>query len=145
MFSHDSHIYTLHERPKLIESTSSHGSNFVSLIITVPRVSAPLVCHCRNCGRSGGGSSINYVLPEADVTIKDPHSSLKAYEDTNTVSGNRIQRKFCSNYGSPGLTGGPSLIVMASLFDVISRLDIEVFTDQSQKWEGPAEGAKQAY
>ncbi|KAF5860241.1 hypothetical protein ETB97_001830, partial [Aspergillus alliaceus] len=92
MSSHDSHIYTLHERPKLVESTSSHGPNFVSLIITVPKVSAPLVCHCRTCGRSGGGSSINYVLPEADVTFKDPHSSLKAYEDTNTVSGNRIQK-----------------------------------------------------
>ncbi|KAE8405465.1 Mss4-like protein [Aspergillus pseudonomiae] len=106
-----------------------------------------LVCHCRNCSRSGGGSSINYVLHKEEIAIQDPQSSLKVYVDTNTVSGNHIQRKFCSNCGSPIITETPSFpgkaIVKASLFDVISRPDEEVFTDRRQAWEEPVEGAKQ--
>ncbi|GAB1202400.1 hypothetical protein APSETT445_001013 [Aspergillus pseudonomiae] len=75
-------------------------------------------------------------------------------------------RKFCSNCGrlvshllcllesqlaehkhSPIITETPSFpgkaIVKASLFDVISRPDEEVFTDRRQAWEEPVEGAKQ--
>ncbi|QRD90640.1 Mss4-like protein [Aspergillus flavus] len=127
-----------------------------------------LVCHCHNCSRSGGGSSINYVLHKEEVTIQDPQSSLKVYEDSNTVSGNHIQRKFCSNCGrlvpcspilylllaqlaenkdSPIMTESPSLpgkaIVKASLFDVISQPDKELFTADRQAWKGAVEGAKQ--
>ncbi|GAB1192936.1 hypothetical protein APSETT444_002137 [Aspergillus pseudonomiae] len=112
------------------------------------------------------GSSINYVLHKEEIAIQDPQSSLKVYVDTNTVSGNHIQRKFCSNCGrlvshllcllesqlaehkhSPIITETPSFpgkaIVKASLFDVISRPDEEVFTDRRQAWEEPVEGAKQ--
>ncbi|KAE8379750.1 Mss4-like protein [Aspergillus bertholletiae] len=107
-----------------------------------------LVCHCRNCSRSGGGSSINYILPMGEVTIQDPHTSLKVYEDANTDSGNHIQRKFCSNCGSPIATETPSfpgmVIVKASLFDVISLPNQEVFTARRQAWKTPIEGAKQA-
>ncbi|KAB8252417.1 Mss4-like protein [Aspergillus flavus] len=99
-----------------------------------------LVCHCHNCSRSGGGSSINYVLHKEEVTIQDPQSSLKVYEDSNT-------RKFCSNCGSPIMTESPSLpgkvIVKASLFDVISQPDKELFTADRQAWKGAVEGAKQ--
>ena len=48
---------------------------------------------------------------------------------------------------SPIITETPSFpgkaIVKASLFDVISRPDEEVFTDRRQAWEEPVEGAKQ--
>lgn len=93
----------------------------------------------RNCARSGGGkwpkrctmykwliyvgSSLNYIVDEPDVTIDDPHSVLKNYEDNETTSGNcalviffslffflvvadqttadihLLQRQFCSNCG----------------------------------------------
>ncbi|ODM14612.1 hypothetical protein SI65_09957 [Aspergillus cristatus] len=43
-----------------------------------------LRCHCRNCARPGGGSSLNYTVNEPD----DTHSLLKDYEDNETTSGN---------------------------------------------------------
>ncbi|OGM49329.1 hypothetical protein ABOM_003554, partial [Aspergillus bombycis] len=122
------------------------------------------------------GSSINYVLRNEEVTIQDPQSSLKVYEDTNTVSGNHIQVRLslptppppqillklrqvgspvppllclqlAEHKHSPIITETPSFpgkaIVKASLFDVISQPDKEVFTARRQAWEGPVEGAKQ--
>ncbi|KAL4892651.1 hypothetical protein BDV59DRAFT_179393, partial [Aspergillus ambiguus] len=49
-----------------------------------------LRCHCRNCSRSGG-SSINFVIDDADVVIKDPQCFIKRFEDAQTDSGNRIE------------------------------------------------------
>ena len=66
-------------------------------------------CYSRNCARSGGGilypslqrsryinltitleSSINYVLDSDDVILTDPHSLLKSFDDTDTLSGNVV-------------------------------------------------------
>jgi hypothetical protein len=35
------------------------------------------------------GASINYVVDEPDVTLQD-NGALKTFEDTQTVSGNRV-------------------------------------------------------
>ncbi|KAE8154214.1 Mss4-like protein [Aspergillus avenaceus] len=112
------------------------------------RPGASLVCHCRNCGRSGGGASINYVLDEQEVVVVDDGARLKSFEDTNTKSGNRIQRKFCSICGSSILTESPKFpgkaLVKASLFDDVAAPDLEVFSDSRQTWRSPVTGARQA-
>lgn len=35
--------------------------------------------------------SVNYFIPEADMTLQDPDSTLKIFEDSKTASGNIIQ------------------------------------------------------
>ncbi|BCR92252.1 GFA family protein [Aspergillus chevalieri] len=105
-----------------------------------------LRCHCRNCARSGGGSSLNYTVDEPDVTIDDPQSFLKDYEDNETTSGNCALRQFCSNCGSPIVARSRfpgKTLVKASLFDEISRPVIEAYTDRKQKWLEAVEGAEQ--
>lgn len=42
------------------------------------------------------GSSLNYIVDEPDVTIDDPHSVLKKYEDNETSSGNCVLVIFLS-------------------------------------------------
>ncbi|KAL2858335.1 Mss4-like protein [Aspergillus pseudodeflectus] len=105
-----------------------------------------LRCYCRNCGRSGGGASINYVVDEPDVTLQN-NGALKTFEDTQTVSGNRVARQFCGNCGSPVITKTPKFpgkaFVKASLFDHISPPNKEIFTDRRQSWEKPLDGAEQ--
>ncbi|RAH80147.1 hypothetical protein BO86DRAFT_316778 [Aspergillus japonicus CBS 114.51] len=117
--------------------------------------------HCM-CGRiqvslqqqpSHLGSSINYVLGDSDVTIKDSRLSLKSYGDYHTQSGNIVLRQFCSECGrqvfacSPISTKSPDFpgktLLKASLFDEISRPSQEVFTSRRQTWEPAIEGAKQ--
>ncbi|KAL4805392.1 Mss4-like protein [Aspergillus unguis] len=105
-----------------------------------------LRCFCGNCARSGGGSSINYLIDEAEVTVNET-DCLKVYEDTQTASGNPIQRRFCGKCGSPVATMSPKFpgkaIVKASLFDSISPPNLELFTDRRQAWQRPEEGATQ--
>jgi hypothetical protein len=52
------------------------------------------------------------------------------------------------NATSPVVTKSPQFpgksLVKASLFDAVSRPNIEVFTDRRQDWEYPLEGARQA-
>ncbi|KAL4882397.1 Mss4-like protein [Aspergillus karnatakaensis] len=91
-----------------------------------------LRCYCRNCARSGGGASINYVVDEAEFTVNET-DALQTFEDKQTMSGNLVQRQFF-----PG-----KALVKASLFDEISPPNMEVFTDRRQVWERPVEGAKQ--
>ncbi|RDW93366.1 GFA family protein [Aspergillus mulundensis] len=106
-----------------------------------------LRCYCRNCARSGGGSSINYVVDEPEFKL-DGTSSLKSFEDSQTLSGNTIVRQFCGSCGSPVATKSPKFpgkaLVKASLFDAISPPKAEVFTDRRQEWQRPVEGAEQA-
>ncbi|KAL4925292.1 GFA family protein [Aspergillus undulatus] len=107
-----------------------------------------LRCYCRNCGRSGGGSSINYVIDEPDCSIEDPNGSLKSFQDTQTLSGNSITRQFCGNCGSPVVTRSPKFpgkaLIKASLFDSIAPPKMEVFTDCRPEWQPAIEGAEQA-
>ncbi|BCS28264.1 GFA family protein [Aspergillus puulaauensis] len=105
-----------------------------------------VICHCGHCARSGGGASINYLVDESDLTV-DKDNTLKEFEDTKTVSGNHIVRKFCGACGSPVFTRSPSypgkLFLKATLFDHISTPAMEVFTDRRQAWRQPIEGVPQ--
>ncbi|KAL4935182.1 hypothetical protein BDV06DRAFT_217604 [Aspergillus oleicola] len=107
-----------------------------------------LRCYCGNCARSGGGSSINYVVDEPECAIEDANASLKTFHDTLTASGNTVERQFCVNCGSPVVTRSPKYpgkaLIKASLFDTIAPPSMEVFTARRDKWQPPVEGAKQA-
>ncbi|OJJ87632.1 GFA family protein [Aspergillus glaucus CBS 516.65] len=108
-----------------------------------------LVCHCRNCTKAGGGPfSINYAVEDSTANINDPHASLKIYKDANTDSGNRIQRQFCGNCGSPILSKSPKYpgmsIFKAMLFEELAPPSKEVFTGSRVGFVKPIEGAEQA-
>lgn len=57
------------------------------------------ICHCKNCQRQAGSafSTIAGVLAASFKMTGTP----KLYEDTDTDSGNSVQRFFCDNCGSP--------------------------------------------
>ncbi|KAL4790595.1 Mss4-like protein [Aspergillus venezuelensis] len=107
-----------------------------------------LRCYCANCARSGGGSSINYVVDEPECTIEDTKSSLKTFQDSETNSGNTVERQFCGNCGSPVVTRSPKFpgkaLIKASLFNTIAPPSMEVFTARREKWQPAVEGAQQA-
>ena len=67
------------------------------------RITHPLrelrVCHCTHCQKaSGTGGSVNVIVPAAAATFL--HGTPKRYVDT-AASGNRLNRYFCGNCGSP--------------------------------------------
>jgi len=76
-------------------------------------------CHCRNCQRQTGSAfSFNLVLASDSVEIT---GTPAIYRDTDTSSGNPVDRMFCSNCGSqifsrPSLDKG-RLIVKAGTLD----------------------------
>ncbi|KAJ5660485.1 hypothetical protein N7507_006936 [Penicillium longicatenatum] len=127
--------------------------NCESIHVTLPEQPPKTgVCHCSNCKRVGGGKfnfkaiyqrdtnvqtiaafSVNYFVPEDDLTINDPNKTLKIFVDSKTASGNVIQRNFCSNCGSAIFTKSPKapgkVFLKATLFDKISPKGGEVFGD----------------
>lgn len=63
---------------------------------------APLmagVCHCKNCQRQAGSAfSTLYGVPKSEFSMT---GTPKLYQDTDTDSGNTVDRYFCGTCGSP--------------------------------------------
>lgn len=58
------------------------------------------VCHCKNCQRQAGSAfSTLGVVPKAE--FKFTQGEPKLYSDSDTESGNTVERYFCGNCGSP--------------------------------------------
>lgn len=58
------------------------------------------VCHCKNCQRQAGSAfSTLAAVPKAE--FKFTAGKPKLFEDSDTASGNTVQRFFCGNCGSP--------------------------------------------
>ncbi|KAJ5547301.1 hypothetical protein N7494_004886 [Penicillium frequentans] len=109
--------------------------NCESIHVTLPEQPPKTgVCHCSNCKRVGGAFSVNYFVPEDDLTIDDPNKTLKIFVDSKTASGHVIQRNFCSNCGSAIFTKSPKapgkVFLKATLFDTVSPKGGEVFGEQ---------------
>ena len=72
--------------------------------------SSPLtsgVCHCKNCQRSGGSAfSTVAAVNKNDLVIIE--GELKLYCDSDTDSGDTVQRFFCDKCGSPIYSAVPS-------------------------------------
>ena len=62
------------------------------------------ICHCKNCQRQAGSafSTLAAVPREAFRFIQ---GEPKLYADTDTKSGNTVERWFCNNCGSPIYSG----------------------------------------
>ncbi|KAH7010338.1 hypothetical protein EDB80DRAFT_868857 [Ilyonectria destructans] len=107
--------------------------------------SKSLIINSRGCSRAGGGYSVNYVVDDSDIDIQDARSTLKTYIDTNTDSGNKVQRLFCGDCGSPVLTRSPKFpgkgILKASLFDTMAAPSAEVYTSRREVWQPAIDGA----
>jgi hypothetical protein len=58
------------------------------------------VCHCKNCQRQAGSAFSTLAgVPVSDFNLT---SGLpKLYKDSDTSSGNTVERYFCGNCGSP--------------------------------------------
>lgn len=74
------------------------------------------------------------MISEGDMTVENPAQTLKIYEDSNTATGNTIQRNFCSNCGSAIFTKSPKapgkVFLKATLFPTVAPKGGEVFTEQ---------------
>lgn len=83
---------------------------------------APVVvaqCHCSNCRKQSGSAFSVNLLFKKDVVSHD--GDLTVYEDTETLSGNPVLRKFCGRCGSPIFSettdGRGMLVVKAGTLD----------------------------
>lgn len=58
------------------------------------------ICHCVNCRKvSGSYAASNFVLEEEKVEIADHEGTLTKFVDTQTGSGQSLDRYFCSRCG----------------------------------------------
>lgn len=58
------------------------------------------VCHCKNCQRQAGSAFSTIAgVPFAEFTLTE--GKPKLYVDGDTKSGNKVERWFCGDCGSP--------------------------------------------
>ena len=58
------------------------------------------VCHCKNCQRQGGSAFSTLAgVAKSDFVVKS--GEMKLYSDSDTDTGNTVERYFCGNCGSP--------------------------------------------
>lgn len=98
-----------------------------------------VVCHCTVCQRqSGAPFSLNVVLPEETVHVSGP--TLGEYETTSEETSTPVQRRFCTNCGSPilsvlGSMPGIVAIKAGTLSDKTGlEPSAEVWTRSKQPW-----------
>ncbi|KAJ5081056.1 hypothetical protein N7456_008522 [Penicillium angulare] len=109
--------------------------NCENIHITLPQQPpSSVLCHCDNCKRAGAAFSVNYFIPEAEMTIEDPSSTMKIFNDSKTASGNTIERHFCSTCGSAIYSRTPKapgkVFLKATLFNDVSPSGSEVFASK---------------
>lgn len=97
------------------------------------------VCHCKNCQRQAGSAySTLAVVSKADFRFKS--GTPKLYADSDTASGNTVQRFFCGNCGSPIYSAVPSqpdnLFLKTGTLDDTSgfKPNFHVWCDTKQNW-----------
>jgi hypothetical protein len=99
------------------------------------------ICHCDDCQRhSGAAYSVNLVVPRAALEIE---GTPKVNETTGTESGNKRERLFCGDCGSPVFTmlaEQPDIaIVKAGTLDDRSGFapTVEVWCRNAHEWVSP--------
>ena len=96
------------------------------------------ICHCKNCQRQAGSAySTLAAVPAAELCIT---GTPKLYEDTDTTSGNPVQRFFCGNCGSPiysALPAQPDTVFLktGTLDDTTTfKPMFQAWCDSKQNW-----------
>ncbi|KAI0699841.1 DUF636 domain protein [Cytidiella melzeri] len=114
----------------------------ISYEITGPPLFSTL-CHCLNCKKtSGTGFTWNAQFKSNQIRFVKGEALLKTYEDSATLRGTTVQRKFCSNCGCsliitssqrPELAAVPT----GGVDDDVSEMwapKVEVFCRSRPKW-----------
>ena len=96
------------------------------------------VCHCQNCQRQTGSPFAAFLaVPLSALQVE---GKLKQFNDTQTVSGNTVERYFCSECGSPcyvRVARAPNTAyVFSGLFDHTDDLSPKGhgWTSQKHRW-----------
>lgn len=103
------------------------------------------ICHCKNCQRQAGSAfSTLWGVPKTAVTFS---GEISCYEDSDTDTGNKVQRYFCGNCGSPiysTVVSQPDnvFIKTGTLDDTSSYAPkFHIWCDSKQSWYDVPEGA----
>ena len=103
------------------------------------------VCHCKNCQRQAGSAFSTLAgVPKSEFTLIS--GELKLYEDSDTKSGNQVERFFCGRCGSPiysALGDQPdSVFLKTGTMDDTSAFQpqFHVWCDSKQNWVTLEEG-----
>jgi hypothetical protein len=106
------------------------------------------VCHCKNCQRQAG-SAFSTLAGVAKEGFSLLSGELKLYRDSDTSSGNTVERYFCGNCGSPIYSAIPSqpdtLYLKTGTMDDTSAFtpQFHVWCDTKQNWVTLADGVPQ--
>ena len=65
------------------------------------------ICHCKNCQRQAG-SAFSTLAGVKAAALEITAGTPKLYVDSDTTSGNNVERYFCGNCGSPIYSALPS-------------------------------------
>lgn len=102
------------------------------------------ICHCKNCQRQAGSAfSTLYGIPRAAFSLQ---GSPKLYKDTDTDSGNTVERYFCENCGSPiysAIAAQPDMLFLKTgTLDSTEGFSpaFQVFCETKQDWVALLEG-----
>ena len=97
------------------------------------------VCHCKNCQRQTG-SAFSSIVGVAKTDFKFTRGELKLYQDSDTDSGNKVERYFCGDCGSPIysiVAGQPDTLYIktGTLDDTADfKPQFHVWCDSKQNW-----------
>ncbi len=102
------------------------------------------VCHCKNCQRQAGSAfSTIYGIPKAAFSMQ---GTPKLYKDSDTDSGNTVERYFCANCGSPiysAISSQPEMLFLKTgTLDSTEDFSpqFQVFCETKQNWVQLVEG-----
>jgi len=106
------------------------------------------VCHCKNCQRQAGSAFSTLAgVPKSDFNFTQGEPKL--YKDSDTNSGNTVERYFCGNCGSPIYSVIPdqpdTLFLKTGTMDDTSDFipQFHVWCDTKQSWVVLEEGVPQ--
>jgi hypothetical protein len=103
------------------------------------------VCHCKNCQRQAG-SAFSTLAGVPKTAFRLTGEQPKLYQDSDTESGNSVERYFCGNCGSPIYSALPGMADMVYLktgtLDDTSGFQpqFHVWCDSKQNWVQLEEG-----
>ena len=103
------------------------------------------VCHCRNCQRQAG-SAFSTLAGVPKSSFRFTAGEPKLYRDSDTASGNTVERYFCGNCGSPiysAIPDQPDMVFLktGTLDDTSGfQPQFHVWCDTKQNWVSLDEG-----